>query len=338
MSVLLRDYSKKDAIWDKHKNDAVKIAELLANDDEFNRYVVRLNATAQEIAFKWVDNKDTHETELKLKNAWFSRWRHDPVSNWRKTLKWRALWFGALPDIFAAYPTHRWVFVTLTVQNCKIDDLGATCRHLNQSFRRLVRTGKLKQYFYLRKGETSNAGYYRALEVTKEKERDGYAHPHLHVLFHFPAGYFDKSNYITQQTWAESWQKSARLDYLPIVDVRIVKPKKTAQNAITGEFEQSKLIDAVLEVTKYPMKAADLLIDADWTKEYIRQMHNIRLNDLGGTLKAFIHEERLDDDLINIDDETLAQNDDENNHVSHLLFFTFDAQKSVRKYVKNDRF
>jgi hypothetical protein len=67
-------------------------------------------------------------------------------------------------------------------------------------------------------------------------------------------------------------------------------------------------------------------------------MHRVRLNDLGGTLKAFIHEERLDEDLINIDDDNTAQNDDENDQPAHLLFFTFDAKKSVRKYIKNDRF
>lgn len=324
----LRDYSKKDAVWDKHKGDAIKIAELLANDVDFEKYAQRLHETAQEIGFSWVDDATTGETRLKLKQAWFSRWRHDPVSNWRKTLRWRALWFAALPRIFADYPTHRWLFVTLTVENCKIEDLNATCRHLNQAFVRLRKTGVLGKYFNKR-GDKTNAvaGYYKAMEVTKEKDREGYAHPHLHILFHVPAGYFDAKNYITQETWTTMWQKAARLDYKPMVDVRVVKAKKGAANVDLT----AKMLDAVLEVTKYPTKSADLLKNAAWTKGYIRQMNRIRLTDLGGTLRNYINDDIDNDDLIHIDDETESLIDDT---MAKLLFFKFDEKKSVRKYVK----
>lgn len=323
----LKDYSKRDAVWDKHKRDAVKIADFIEGDEEFDKFAKRLRETANNLDFKWNIDHATGEAKLKLSSAWFSRWRHDPVSNWRKTMKWRSLWLNALPHIFEAHPTHKFVFLTLTVQNCKIEDLKATCTHLNKSFRQLLRSKELSKYFNHRKKTATSAvaGYYKALEVTKEKERDGYAHPHIHALLHLPADYFQSRNYISQKEFGELWQKAAGLDYSPVIDVRLVKPKK---NSLDDKF--GGLFDAVLEVTKYPNKAADLLVCPDWTKEYIRQMHNVRLTDVGGTLREFIQDERFDDDLVHIDDE----NSDEMSSSESHLFFEFNHQKTVRKYVK----
>jgi plasmid rolling circle replication initiator protein Rep len=332
---LLSDYSEKDKIWDKHKGDAVKLADFLSGVEELAKPVQRLRNTANNLTFKWVDNLETGESKLKLESAWFSRWRHDPVSNWRKTMKWRSLWFHALPKIFEAHETHRWVLATLTVENCKIEELNKTCKHLNKSFRKLVRGAKFAQYLDPRRESSKDsegnpiAGYYKALEVTKEKERKGYAHPHIHVLFHLPASYFDEDNYVTQQKLSELWQKAAGLDYAPVVDIRAVKPKKDMDDNFGG------LLDAVMEVTKYPNKAADLLVDIDWTVEYIRQMDRVRLTDVGGTLKAFIKEERLDGDLVHIDEDGI---EDENKQevTKEILHFVFNHSKTVRRYVRKE--
>lgn len=331
---LLRDLSQKDSIWDKHKGDAAKLAKMFLEDKSgdpiFEKYAERLIETAQVLGFRWQVDERTGEAKIKLSTAWFSRWRHDPVSNWRKSMKWRSIWFNALPNVFEAHPTHRWLFLTLTVENCKITDLNATCKHLNKSFIKMIRSKRLAKYFHIRDKSAPIAGYYRAMEVTKEKERDGYAHPHLHVLLHLPPDYFN-NGYISQKDWAELWQTAAGLNYRPIIDIRTVKPKK---NALDDKF--GGLFDAVLEVTKYPMKAADLLIDADWTKEYIKQMHRIRLTDVGGTLKQFIAELDDDDqtDLIHIDDG--EKNAQEEAQKKPHLFFEFDYRKTVRKYVKKE--
>jgi plasmid rolling circle replication initiator protein Rep len=331
----LGDYSEKDKIWDKHKGDAVKLADFLSGVSELEKPVQRLRDTANNLVFKWVDNVETGESKLKLESAWFSRWRHDPVSNWRKTMKWRSLWFHALPNIFKAHETHRWVLATLTVENCKIEELNKTCKHLNKSFRKLVRGAKFAQYLDPRRESAKDsegnpiAGYYKALEVTKEKERKGYAHPHIHVLLHLPESYFDKGNYVTQQKLSELWQKAAGLDYAPVVDIRAVKPTKGVDDKFGG------LLDAVMEVTKYPNKAADLLVDLDWTVEYIRQMDRVRLTDVGGTLKAFIKEERLDGDLVHIDEDSI-EDENESEVVKEILHFTFNHSKTVRRYVRKE--
>jgi len=330
---LLRDLSQKDSVWDKHKGDAVKLAKMFLDDKSgdpiLEKYAERLIETAQNLGFKWQVDESTGEAKIKLSSAWFSRWRHDPVSNWRKSMKWRSIWFNALPNVFEAHPTHRWLFLTLTVENCKITDLNATCKHLNKSFLKLIRGKRLAKYFYSRDKSVPIAGYYRAMEITKEKERDGYAHPHLHVLLHLPPSYFKGENYIPQKEWAELWRTAAGLDYDPVIDIRAVKPKKAKLDDKFGG-----LFDAILEVTKYPMKMADLLVNADWTKEYIKQMHRVRLTDVGGTLKRFIAELDDDDktDLIHIDED--GKNTEKIDDSKGDIFFEFDYRKTVRKYVK----
>ncbi|MDI5829687.1 protein rep, partial [Salmonella enterica subsp. enterica serovar Kentucky] len=41
-----------------------------------------------------------------------------------------------MPKIVADYPDARWMFVTLTVRNCDIADLGETLTAMNAAFQR----------------------------------------------------------------------------------------------------------------------------------------------------------------------------------------------------------
>ncbi|GAB5853628.1 hypothetical protein JMUB7538_27340 [Staphylococcus aureus] len=37
---------------------------------------------------------------------------------------WQARFYQALPKIVVDYPSSRWLFLTLTVRNCEIGELG----------------------------------------------------------------------------------------------------------------------------------------------------------------------------------------------------------------------
>ena len=112
----------------------------------------------------------------------------------------------------------RFLFLTLTVKNPKLTDLRDTVNHINRSFKRLMeldRTQCIK-------------GYFRALEFMGDHTPEGQAHPHLHVLLVVDSEYFDtnKDLYITQEEWIKLWRQSLRADYDPLVDIKVVKPKK----------------------------------------------------------------------------------------------------------------
>ena len=53
--------------------------------------------------------------------------------------------FQQLPKIQELYPTHRWVFLTMTVRNPPIIELRDTLKHMNESWQRLIQTRRLNQ-------------------------------------------------------------------------------------------------------------------------------------------------------------------------------------------------
>ena len=50
---------------------------------------------------------------------------------------WQARFYQSLPRIVADYPDARWMFLTLTVRNCAIGELGETLNRMNAGFQRL---------------------------------------------------------------------------------------------------------------------------------------------------------------------------------------------------------
>lgn len=190
---------------------------------------------------------------------------------------WKAKAYKVLPKVVEAYPTHRWLFLTLTQKNVPIADLRQTLKDMNRGFQRLV---QLKAFPAL--------GWLRSTEVTKG--RDGQAHPHFHCLLLVPRSYFGKK-YLKQADWVEMWRKSMRLDYNPILDVQAVK-------------QGQQPMGLVPELLKYITKESDMVADREWFLELTRQMHKMRSIATGGILKGYLKElEEEPDDLIGKDDE-----------------------------------
>ena len=93
-------------------------------------------------------------------------------------------------------------------------------------------------------------GYLKAAEVTVN-QKDGSYNQHLHVLVFVKSSYFNSNdNYISQAELTEFWKKALKIDYTPIVNVKAVKPKAT---------EKKRVIGAVYETAKYPVKSIDYL-------------------------------------------------------------------------------
>lgn len=185
---------------------------------------------------------------------------------------WKARAYKILPKVVDAYPTHRWLFVTLTIKNVPIAELRKNLTQMNRGFQRL---SQLKAFPAL--------GWLRSTEVTRG--RDGNAHPHFHCLLLVQPSYFGQ-NYIKQAEWAEMWRKSMRLDYTPVMDVQAIK-------------QSSRPMELVPELLKYCTKESDLVVDRAWLLELTRQMHKMRAVATGGVLKEYLRElEEEPDDLI----------------------------------------
>jgi plasmid rolling circle replication initiator protein Rep len=309
-STYLSDLSPKDKAWDTHRAIADTVRNLYRSA-KVDKYADRIESCGKLLEFA-LRSDDQGEIGIKLQSAHFCRVRHCPVCQWRRSMKWQAKMFTAMPQIKEAYPTHRWIFLTLTVRNCELADLRATVAEMNKAF---VRLSQLKRFPAI--------GWVKSLEVTRNEET-GQAHPHFHCLMLVPSGYFGGKSYIKQEDWRSLWQRCLRVDYLPVVNIKAVKSKRSP----TGDHDD--VGDAIAETFKYSVKEADLVADQDWLVELTSQLHKTRAIAIGGKLRHFLKEEKEDDDLIHIEEnEKEAQDDDS-------ISIYFGWREAVKRYKKNN--
>jgi plasmid rolling circle replication initiator protein Rep len=311
----LTDVSPKDKPWDIHRaaSDAVRD---LYRDSRYKHYATRIDECSPYLGFA-VSVDDEYESKFKLQTAFFCRVRNCPTCQWRRSMKWRARFFQALPSVYQDYPTVRWVFVTLTVKNCPVEELRETLEHMSHAWNKFSR----RKVF-------PGIGWVRSVEVTRAK--DGTAHPHYHCLIAVPASYFG-NKYLKQAEWTEFWRQSLKVDYTPIVDVRSVKPKSKAK----GDAAQREIFDAVCETFKYSVKESDLTADRFWLGELTDQLHKTRAIATGGILKQYLIEKDREEveDLIHIqEDNTELENREAANKNDPVIYFGW--REKAKRYVK----
>ena len=266
----LSDISQKDKPWDKHRGNADNL-ENYYRTEEFDRYAERMSYCAQLLEFGQV--LEDSEYKLKLRGARFCRVRYCPVCQWRRSLMWKAKGIKILPGVMETYPKYRWLFLTLTVRNCKITELRETLQWMNKSWERISQRKKFPA-----------VGWIRSTEVTRGK--DGSAHPHFHCLMLVKPSYFTR-DYIKHEKWVELWQSCLRVDYSPSVDIRPIRAENSP-------------VEILPEILKYTVKEDDLLADREWSLELTRQMYKVRTVATGGVLKQYLRKslEEEPEDLI----------------------------------------
>jgi plasmid rolling circle replication initiator protein Rep len=295
-ALALSDVSSRDAPWDTHRRESDQIERFYQNT-QFQPYADRIHFCSELLDFK-LNHSDEGELKLKLAGARFCRVRTCMVCIWRKSLRWKAKVYKALPNFLVDHPGHRFLFVTLTVKNCEIGDLRDTLNWMNESFTRLSR-------LRLFPGE----GWIKTVEVTMGRKGD--AHPHFHLLLAVKSAYFGR-NYLSQQKWVEMWQKSLRVDYKPVLDVQALKAKDS-------------LIALIAEVVKYQTKPSNLLCDRDWFLEYTSQMSNTKSISVGGVFRDYFKDLEQDpEDLIGEDDTEVGEEQ------GHLYFGWKRREKRYR--------
>ncbi len=333
----LTDISPEDKPWDVHRVAASGVEELYRLSG-LERYAERIRECSLLLGFA-LELQENGSYRLKLHDARFCRVRHCPICQWRKSLMWRARFFQALPKVIEAYPTARWVFLTLTVENCPLEELRTTLQGMNKAWERL---SKRKQFPAI--------GWVRSVEVTRAK--DDRAHPHFHALLMVPASYFTGRLYLKQAEWTELWRQSLRVNYTPIVNVKAVKDRrrsaKSNQPERVSEVVSSSqvgelpadLVAGILETLKYAVKPADLVgagetdeqamaKNAQWLDQLTQQLHKTRSISVGGVLKQFIGEEEPED-LIHGDDETVSLTEED-------IQVWFGWREMVQRYAKTER-
>ncbi|MDQ1245407.1 MAG: hypothetical protein QG565_1748, partial [Campylobacterota bacterium] len=220
----------------------------------------------------------TLEHQQKLEEMYTCKDRFCAFCNWRRARKLAIQSYDVLKAI-ESENNVRYIFATFTVKNCHINDLNSTIKYMNKSFERMTQRDRFKN---------SILGFMRALEFPPQKDNNEFIHPHFHCLFVVPAQYFDTSRnlYIKQDEWIQLWADSLRVDYLPSVDIRIIK----------SSSEADPIAKAVAETIKYPLKTVDLKdMPINLFQELTIQMKSKRALAFGGIIKEYRKKLILDD-------------------------------------------
>lgn len=281
----LQDVSPKDKVWDIHKANAVKVANLYF-EMGYLSLAERVLGCANTLGFVLRPNSSAGK-DIKLADARFCRVRLCPICQWRKSLMWRARFLGNVPKILKDYPNHRFLFLTLTVKNCPLKELRDTLSWMNKSWSKMTR----------RKNFPAD-GWVKSVEITRG--RDGNAHPHFHSVLMVSSTYFNGNYYLSQKAWCELWKSCLRVDYKPMVHITALKPKFGSSEDVTTQH--TRLIEkALIETLKYSIKESDLVVSPDWLKGLTNQLDGTKSVSLGGIFKKYL-KEKDPENLINSED------------------------------------
>jgi len=249
--------------------------------------------------------RDPESLRLTLKKAWFCRERLCPMCQWRRSLRVFKEVSRVMGVAMMRYGDELApLFLTLTVRNCFGGDLFSVLEGMFEGW---------KNYFDHRRMRKIFKGWFRALEVTYDKDKvigqrrynkhkdvydrqgikpgdenpnyDTY-HPHFHVVLLVEKGYFAGKDYMQTTEWVKRWRTAAGLDYDPVCHICKVKNRPGKARDIA-------------DVAKYTLKDADFLTkDKDLTDKHVSilgdALRSRRLYAFGGLLKEIAKELKAD--------------------------------------------
>ena len=301
--VNLRDLSRRDKLWDTKKAKADIVSNVFYKYGDSPREqsrAKRIKDCAGFLSFgRSADNK------LHLLQAHFCRCFHQcPICQWRRSLMYKARFYNNMPNILLNHPNARYIFLTLTVRNCDISELRSTIQNMNRAFNNMTKLVFFKK---------NVLGFCKNIEVTRAD--DDTAHPHIHILLMVRNSYFSGPNYLSKIQWQEIWKQCLKVDYFPVLDVRVPDKKKSIE-------------DNIKELLKYPLKESDMDIKSKWFYDYCTQVFKLKFISTGGILKGILKDDtqpKEDEELINVSDEEHSNGD-----VKEIIDFKW--YRKVKRY------
>ena len=276
-----------DEKTNKTKSNSEDIAALYAKSPLYIRHSQRMTRCSTSIRRLERVNTKTGGVFMTTQ-AERCRVRNCPVCQRARSARLFFQMKPALEQINAEHPTYRWIFLTLTVENCPITELRETIKNMNAAWSRLIKVKEL----------SCVKGWLRNVEATPGETGDSMAHPHFHILLCVPSYYFTGKYYISQERFSELWRDALRVDYVPMVNVQAVK-------------ELDSGIAEVTKATTYSVKPSKLVNKngADWLHEYHKQCDKLRFIASGGLVKQELAKAKSAVEDFETDVETIAKDD-----------------------------
>ena len=278
-------------IYKPKKVEALRISELYASVLGFNSNYVINRAFNMAHCGDWLefmspldkDSGNVIENKSKLYRANFCKDRFCPLCQYRLSVR-HFVNISKVVELMSDCGM-RFLFVTLTIPNCKGNELNDTIAFLNKGWNKFYRNKRVK---------SSWLGYYKALEVTYNKKTKSY-HPHLHLLVCVKSNYFnhigDNDLYLSHSDIKSIWAKCNNdllLEYNNSHETQIdgflcnVKAVKETRNSIK-------------EVAKYCTKSE--FISEETLKDLFYQLKNVRFCEYIGLFRKFYNDLKLNENL-----------------------------------------
>jgi plasmid rolling circle replication initiator protein Rep len=267
----LRDISSsgKEINWNYKKEMSLKVSESMKRIDKrygglspFGRRSDSISSCGNDLVFGI-----THSGRLLLTHANFCRDRLCPMCTWRKSLKQFGQTSKLMDYIDKLGEKYRYLFLTLTVENCLASNLKLIIKDMLHGYGLLLKRKEVKK---------AVVGSCRHIETTynfdeTSKSFDTY-HPHIHAILMVKPSYFE-NNYISQSKWTDLWASCMNINYKPMVHIETVKESEQAQ--------------AIAELSKYPIKIDSLLGLANLNIDYCTELFDNAIETLGIALSNF---------------------------------------------------
>ena len=277
-------------IINKNKENVNKLVEEVI--ETFNKPKQKTNHTSTKFPREHKENKKLYEcsqsifttilqhkqnNKLKKNLSFFAcHSKFCSICNQVKSKKWARELFK-VSTLLQKEQEQRFLFLTLTIKNMKISELDLTIKEMNKKWKKLWERYLSKQF----------NGFVKILEITFPN--GDMAHPHFHILLTANKNYFYKSNidYLKTEDISNLWKRVLKVDYQPIVDIRIIKPKKDKQG---NRILKEALPAVISEMLKYPMKDTDYnKLNQETMVELYSNLYRKRLIATGGNLKMSIN-------------------------------------------------
>ena len=271
--------------FSKHRRYNTPICQTLAMDSETLDIAKAIGNCTTSIGVEVpIEGPDLGKALLRSANP--CNRRLCPFCEWRRSRAWRRRFFEGLPRFHEDFPTHRAIFLTLTVKNVGVDDLRTCINEMHRSWDRMHRRSFFPTKFWFRRTEVT-------VHPANESSLSAPSfHPHIHAVLFVPAGYFSHG-YVKQTEWQKQWMDAARLDYSPVIDVRRARANCSSGGAT---IDQSR--SAALEASKYATKATDLIAMGSSLGTYHYAVKGLRLTSASTSLKPYLSDSPISDDQL----------------------------------------
>lgn len=223
---------------------------------------------------------------MRLFYAEFCRDKLCPLCSYRRSRKYAYENMTVVKRLLEKRPKAKFVLVTITQRNVPGEQLQDELGRMSRSFNVMMQRKDFKK-------NPSILGYIKNVEVTYNKKEGDY-HPHMHILLAVAPKYFTDHR-VTKQTWKTHWREVMKLDYMPVLDISIVKNREID---FDDDFDNTpeSLSKAIFEVSKYATKPFEF---KEENIEIIEKMYlgtrNKRQISFGGVLKELRREMKLDE-------------------------------------------